>query len=104
MKKLVYKKSFWNSLLSVIVLAVFAYIAMATFGGISQQKYQLPDGRWEISKHYSDGNTETTTGNVDSEGRWDGPVKVEYEDDNYMLTHTEEVNMVEGKRDRKSVV
>jgi len=98
MKKLVYKKSFWNSLLSVIVLAVFAYIAMATFGGISQQKYKLPDGRWEISKHYSDGNTETTTGNVDSEGRWDGPVKIEYEDDNYMLTHTEEVNMVEGKR------
>lgn len=98
MKKVIFRKSFWQSCLSIIVLVVFAYFGLATFGGISQQKYQLPDGRWEISKHYSDGNTETTTGNVDGDGRWEGPVKVEYENDNYILTHTEEVNMKQGKR------
>jgi len=104
MKKVKSRHSFWQSALSVCILGVFAYIAMATFGGISQQEYQLPDGRWEISKHYSDGNTETTTGNVDGDGRWDGPVKVEYENDNYMLTHTEEVNMKEGNRHGTSKV
>lgn len=104
MKKIITKKSFWQSLLSTFIIALFAYIALASLGGISQQKYQLPDGRWEISKHYSDGNTETTTGNMDENGLWEGPVKVEYENDNYMLTHTEEVTMKAGQRHGTSTV
>lgn len=71
---------------------------MATFGGISQQKRQLPDGRWEISKHYSSGNVESTVGNVDESGRFEGPVKITYEDDNYIVTHTEDVDMKDGER------
>jgi len=97
MKKVTFKKSFWQSVLSMIALAVFAYVAIASFG-VASQKRQLPDGRYEVSKQYAKGNTETVTGNVDFNGRWDGPVTVEYQDNNYILTHTEEVNMEDGYR------
>jgi len=98
MKKDLRKRTFWQSLLSLVVLIVFAYFALATFGGISQQKRQLADGRWEIAKHYSGGNVETTVGNTNADGLFEGPVKVTYEDDNYIVTHTEEVEMKAGER------
>ncbi len=57
MKRLIFKKSFRQSILSTIALAVFAYFAIASFG-TAQQKRKLPDGRYEVSKHYSKGNTD----------------------------------------------
>jgi hypothetical protein len=98
MKKLHLKKSFWQSLLSLLALAVFVLLATGTIPGTSQQKRKLPDGRYELSKQYSEGNTETIVGNVDKSGRFDGPVKITYENSDYILTHTEEVNMKAGER------
>ncbi len=97
MKKLVFKKSFRQSILSSIALAIFAYFAIASFG-VSSQKRLLPDGRTELSRTYAKGNTETTTGNVDYNGRWDGPIIIVYEDPNYDLLYTEEVGTEYGKR------
>lgn len=97
MKTKVQKKSFWGSVLSLGVLLAFAYMAIASFG-TSQQKRKLPDGRWEIAKHFSDGTTEAIVGNVDDRGLFEGPVKITYEDDNYIVTHTEEVEMRAGVR------
>jgi len=98
MKKIIFKKPFWQSFLSTIALVLFAFFAAATISGVNQQKKQLPDGRWELAKIYSKGNTETITGRVDKEKRWDGPAKIIYENEDYILTHTEEVNMKAGKR------
>ena len=103
MKNRVQKKSFWQSVLSVMVLGVFAYMAIGSFG-TSQQKRKLPDGRWEIAKHYGSGNTEVIVGNVDGAGLFEGPVKVTYEDENYIVTHTEEVEMKAGERHGISTV
>lgn len=91
------KKSFWQSLLSTLIIAIFAYIALASFG-VSQQKSLQPDGSYKLSKHLSGGNTANYHGHIDGSGRWDGPVTIEYEDDNYILTHTEEVTMKAGLR------
>lgn len=91
------KKSFWQSLLSTLIIAIFAYIALASFG-VSQQKSLQPDGSWKVSKHLSGGNTANYHGRTDGWGRWDGPVSIEYEDDDYILTHTEEVTMKAGVR------
>ncbi|MCK5506214.1 MAG: hypothetical protein KAJ10_13700, partial [Thermodesulfovibrionia bacterium] len=98
MKKLIFKKPFWQSFLSALVLAVFAYFALATIPGTNQQKTKLPDGRWELSKTYSKGHTETIRGNVDGGGLWEGPVIIVFENADYVRTHTEEVNMKEGLR------
>ncbi len=38
------------------------------------------------------------TGNVDSYGRWEGPVEIVYEDADYVLQHIEVVNMKNGNR------
>ncbi len=98
MKKIILKKSFWQTFLSTIAIAIFGYFALSTIPGVSQQKRLLPDGRYELSKQYSGGNTETIQGNVDASGRWDGPTTIVYEDDNYIMTHKEDVEMKEGVR------
>ncbi len=104
MKRKAFKKSFWQSLLSAIALVVFAYFAIASFGGTSQQKIKLPDGRYEVSKQFASGNSETTRALVDENGLWDGPAEIIYENEENDETQTENVNMKEGKRHGVSVV
>jgi hypothetical protein len=103
MKSILRKKAFWQSILTTMVLGVYAFIAMSTLGGTTQQKFQLPDGRWEVSRYLSNGKNETTTGNVDDRGRFEGPVTVVYEKD-FTLRSTEEVNMIAGLRHGTSKV
>jgi len=96
MKKLLQKKSIWQSVQAAMALALFVLIALAS-GGISQQKFKLPDGRYEIARYLSNGKQELIRGNVDSEGRFNGPVEIVYEKD-FERTATEEVNMSAGVR------
>lgn len=91
------KKSFWQSILSTLAIVLFAYMALASFG-VAQQKKLQADGSWKLSKHLSNGTVANYHGRVDGSGRWDGPVTVEYENDDFILTHIEEVPMKAGVR------
>lgn len=95
MKKKLTKNVYLQSVISLCILVVFAYMALS-YGGSSQQKSRLPDGRWEIAKYFSNGRSEVTTGNVDANGLWEGMVTVKFENEHNELTSTLEVKMEAG--------
>ncbi len=91
------KRTYWQSLISVVILAIFAYLAIGSFG-VAQQKKKLDDGRYELYKQYGNGKTETIVGNVDANGQWDGEVTITYENEGYEFSHKEIVTMKDGVR------
>ncbi len=102
MKIKLLKKSFWQSMLSVIVFGIFIYFAIGSIPGVNQQSRDLGDGVIETAKTYSDGKTEVLTGKHDEYGRWHGPITIE-RDDGFDLRFTESVTMVNGQRHGQSV-
>ncbi len=97
MKRKVNKKLFWQSLLSVFAFAAFVYLAIAS-GGVSQQKFDLGGGRWEMARYLGNGTTQIIRGPVDKKGLFEGAVKIDYEDKEYQLVRQEEVTMKAGER------
>jgi hypothetical protein len=90
------KSMIWQSILSILVLAIF--VALAIGSDFSQQKKELGNGIWEESKNFSNGKVETITGKIDEYGNWSGPAKITHENEDKELVYTEEVNMVDGVR------
>ena len=101
MKKLLFRKTFLQSVLSVNVLAVFIIVAGGTFG-TAQQKRDLGGGRWEVAKFLGNGKQVITTGKQ-VKGMWEGPVEIVYQNEDGNWTGTEKVNMKEGLRHGLSV-
>lgn len=91
---------YWQSILSALVFGIFAYIAIGSFGG-EQQKRDLGNGVFEVSKSYSNGKVETYTGTVDKYGRWHGKTTI-VQEINFELDKTEVVTMVDGVRNGES--
>ena len=103
MKKKLFKKSFWQSVLSVFAFGVFVYFAFGSFGGVNQQSRYLGDGIYETSKTYSSGKVEVLTGGHDDKGRWHGLINIET-GDGFDLQFRERVTMVEGLRHGRSTI
>lgn len=94
------RKSFWQSLFSILAFGLFAYLALGSFG-TSQQATHLGNGVYEVAKYYSNGQSEVFTGTVDKYGKWHGEVKIEHEI-HFDLRKTEVVTMVHGLRHGES--
>lgn len=63
MKRIQLNKAHWHNVLSLEVIGIFIWIAMATVPiGTNQQKRLLPDGCWEIARRLSDGNQRVFSG------------------------------------------
>jgi len=78
MKKTLLKKSTWQSILSVLALGIFAWLAMSTLpSGVNQQTVYLGNGVYETAKTYGPDKTEVFTGKYDDYNRWHGVTKIE---------------------------
>jgi hypothetical protein len=104
MKKIWFKRSLWQSVLSLVVLGIFAYLAIGSFGGTSQQKRYLGDGVYEVAKTFSNGRQEVVTGKTDGYNNWHGPVIIQYYGEDGDLRSTERVEMLFGKRNGESTI
>jgi hypothetical protein len=77
MKKLQFKKSFWQSTFSIFALSVFIYFALGSaiaFDYASRTKY-LGNGVYR-TRTKCHGSIIQTTGKQDEEGRWKGSVQI----------------------------
>lgn len=101
MKKFWNKKSFWQSLLSVIVLAIFVLLTTGTINELDDfMKYDikyLGNGVWEETEYY-DGDKVVITGGVDKTKRMEGPVSIHRTEKDGNSWSTEKVNMKSGLR------
>lgn len=97
MKQILLKKHVWQSVLSAIILGVFAYFALASLGAAQQKRY-LGNGQYEIAKFYGRGNAEIIQGPVDDHGNWHGTTTFRHEGEDGVYISTEEVNMTNGLR------
>ena len=104
MKKIWFKRSLWQSVLSLVVLGIFAYLAIGSYGGTSQQKRYLGDGVYEVAKTFSSGKQEVVTGKTDGYNNWHGPVIIQYYGEDGNLRSTERVEMLFGKRNGESTI
>ncbi len=101
MKQKLPKKSFWQSILSIMAFGIFLYFAIASIPYVNQQSRHLGDGVIETTKTYKSGMTEVITGKHDKYGRWHGQIEIESSDGTNLLI--ENVNMVNGLRHGQSV-
>jgi hypothetical protein len=105
MKKFWNKKSFWQSLLSVIVLAIFVLLTTGTINELNDfMKYDikyLGNGLWEETEYY-DGDKSVITGGVDKTKRMEGPVTIHKTEKDGNSWSTEKVNMIGGLRHGES--
>jgi hypothetical protein len=92
------KTTIWQSILSVLVLSVFIVLAAGSIFGVSQQKKDLGNGIFELTKYYAGGEGEITTGTIDNYGRWNGKITIKHENQDGEVVVTEEVTMVDGIR------
>jgi hypothetical protein len=100
MKNRLTKKSFWQSLLSFIVLGVFILLAVKSifpFGlDIPETKtIKLADGSYEET-FFTVTQKRTTTGFKDKYNNWTGDVTVKWTGGSY--GYTEKCTMIEGRR------
>jgi hypothetical protein len=100
MKRIWFKRSLWQSVLSLVVLGVFGYFAISSLGGItiSQQKKYLDDGVYEVTKTFWNGKKEVVTGKTDGYNNWHGHVIIRYYGSDGNLISTEWTEMLFGKR------
>jgi hypothetical protein len=106
------KKAFWQSLVSVIVLGVFIFLAVGSvddlmdmfYPKISVKRDNRGNGIYEeteIHKTVNGGDkTRIFTGRCDAYGKWQGPVVIKWNGNN---SYTEEVNFVDGLRQGESI-
>ena len=104
MKKRLFKKTIWQTIFSVVVLAVFIFFAI---GSINDTKIEyLGDGIYKEKDYYvgEDGYV-ITKGKKNQYGKWTGPIVINTKE-TYSGTgsfYTEKVNFVNGLRHGKSV-
>lgn len=107
MKRIIFNKPGWLTILSIGVLSIFVFM-----GGIcwtdstpKPERKLLPDGKMqEVKKLPKKKRTITTTGNWDkANSRFEGPVVILYQNEFYDNLGTIEVNMVEGKRHGQAI-
>ena len=104
MKKTLLKKSTWQSILSVLALGIFAWLAMSTLpAGVNQQTVYLGNGVYETAKTYGPDKTEVFTGKYDDYDRWHGVTKIETTSGSDFVS-SERVTMVAGKRHGRSTI
>jgi len=92
------KTTIWQTVLSVLVLGIFIALAAGSIFGTSQQKKDLGNGIFEVSKYYGDGRGEIITGPTDRYGRWNGQITIKHENKDGELVVSEKVTMVDGVR------
>lgn len=92
------KKTFWQSLISGIVLGIFILMAMGSLiDFLNYDLKYLGNGVYEETDYYGTNKT-ITTGERDDKGRWHGPVKIKSDYPDYEESTEEEVNMNHGAR------
>jgi hypothetical protein len=102
MKKHLTKKTFWQSVVSVIAAGIFILLAAGSGMGLfSIDVKHLGNGNYEENENFL-GDTKTTRGRIDDKGRWNGPIEIIEVSANGESKITEEVNMVNGLRDGES--
>lgn len=101
MKKYLNRTAIGQSLLSVIVLAIFILLAIGSIGEIfglripETEVVRLGNGDYQETMFTVD-QKRITTGSLDKYGNWTGDVKIEWTGGRY--GYTEECNMIDGKR------
>lgn len=101
MKKYLNRTAIGQSLLSVIVLAIFILLAVGSIGEIfglripETKVVALRNGVFEETMYTAD-QKRITTGTRDKYGNWTGDVKVEWTGGRY--GYTEECTMIDGRR------
>ena len=103
MKRIWFKRSLWQSVLSLVVLAIFAYLATGSLG-LTQQKIFMGAGTYELIKIFESRKKEVVTGKTDEYNNWHGQVKIEYFGEEGDLRSTESVKMIHGKRGGESTI
>ena len=108
MKTTNFKKSFWQSMLSISVLALFVSMGPLTWGDATPKPviiYNPKDGTATESINYPrSGESEVTVGKWDLKNeRFEGPVTITYTAKNTNYAGKEEVNMKEGERHGKAI-
>ncbi len=102
MKKKWYKEILLPTLLSLMALGVFIMLAAGCLELQFEEVTYLGDGIYQGKNTLTNGRTSTTTGAIDDQDRWNGPITKEYyrtDADKKMYRWTEEVDMVHGKRE-----
>jgi hypothetical protein len=98
MKTFLLKKTFWQSLFSVVLLGFFIWIASGSFGIITTQTKYLGDGVYETTREDGFETVETITGKMDEYGNRTGNTIIKW---NYRFPYIEEINFTNGKRHGK---
>jgi flagellar hook assembly protein FlgD len=104
------KKAFWQSLVSVIVLGVFIFLAVGSvddlmdmfYPKISVKRDNRGNGVFEETETHKYSGVKYINGSCDRYERWQGPVTIRWCDEKGVLKYTEEVNMIEGLRNGES--
>jgi hypothetical protein len=101
MKTYLSKKTLWQLILSVITVAIFVFLAVASSEAMfglnvpKAESHQLNDGRWQET-FYTASQKRITTGNITDQGFWTGKVTVKWTGGKY--GYTEECTMINGER------
>lgn len=66
------KKPGWQTIFSVLILALFTYLAAGYVTSVKKQARKLDNGNWEVAEHYSDGHAVVYQGPRDKYKRFDG--------------------------------
>jgi len=66
------KNSGWQTIFSVLILAIFTYLAAGYVTSVKKQARKLDNGNWEVAEHYSDGHAVVYQGPRDKYKRFDG--------------------------------
>ncbi|MCK5137728.1 MAG: T9SS type A sorting domain-containing protein [Bacteroidales bacterium] len=112
MKKYLFKKSFWQSMLSVVVIGIFTLLAAGSvlmldyFAGVNEnEKITIDRGDGVIVEEYWEGDYDcySTEGKRDDYNRWHGPIVISVNTEQRWGDFTEKVNMVNGIKHGKSV-
>jgi len=104
MKNHLNKKAIAQSILSIAVFGIFALLATGSIELLFTKTEYLGDGVYKETEYYDETEREVTTGTRDKNGRWNGPVTIEFSDDDDFSYRKEVVNMVHGKRHGTSLV
>jgi len=101
MKSHMRKKTLWQLILSVVMVAIFVTLAVASAEAVlglnvpKTETIQLNDGRWQET-FYTVSQKRITTGKRNDDGNWTGDVTIKWTGGSY--GYTEECTMVDGKR------
>lgn len=102
MKQKQFKNAWWRSILSFVTLGIFAILALGSLDEFMKYDIKhLGEGIYEETDYLKveDDIYTQTTGKRDDKGRWQGPVTIFRHSEYSIDRTTEEVTMVDGKRD-----